>query len=471
MKNFILSNEKNSEHNIKLAQALIDITQRIIGTLDYEKVLQIISDGISNLYEFETGAIYVLEGDDEIKLAVATPPLPPEMPDSLRKAKLSDHPTIENAILTKKPQVIADATTAMLSPAEREVVNMRNLRSIVYFPFIQKGKVLGVLILSTCNKNRTYTENEIKTGQGIADQLSVAIENALLHEDLRKHKENLEDLVIQRTQELENANEELHSINSDLREKHIIIQQQKEELEATLNNLKTTQTQLIQAEKMASLGILTSGVAHEINNPLNYIMGGYIGMKNFVNNKNLSSGELQKYFQSIETGIERITDIVKGLSEFGRSEDTINEDCDIHSIIDNSLVMLQHQIKDKIKITKDFTRNDTIVNGNSSNLHHIFLNILLNAIQSIENNGHIAIRTHAENGSIKVEIEDNGCGIHENDLPHVLDPFFTTKDPGKGTGLGLSIAHTNIKKMNGSINFISKQNKGTTVYLSFPDKD
>ncbi|PLX15560.1 MAG: hypothetical protein C0599_16650 [Salinivirgaceae bacterium] len=207
MKNLILPNDTNKEYSIKLAHALIDITQKIIGTLDYEKVLQIISDGISKLYEFETGAIYVLEGEDEIKLAVTTPPLPPEMPDSLRRAKLRHHPTIESAILTQKPQVIADATTAVLSPAEKEVVNMRNLRSILYFPFVQNNKVLGVLILSTCNKNRKYTEAEIKTGQGIADQLSVAIENSLLHEDLRKHKDNLEEIVIQRTQELKNANE------------------------------------------------------------------------------------------------------------------------------------------------------------------------------------------------------------------------------------------------------------------------
>jgi len=394
MKNLILPNDTNKEYSIKLAHALIDITQKIIGTLDYEKVLQIISDGISKLYEFETGAIYVLEGEDEIKLAVTTPPLPPEMPDSLRRAKLRHHPTIESAILTQKPQVIADATTAVLSPAEKEVVNMRNLRSILYFPFVQNNKVLGVLILSTCNKNRKYTEAEIKTGQGIADQLSVAIENSLLHEDLRKHKDNLEEIVIQRTQELKNANEELHTINSDLLEKNVIIQQQKEELQATLNNLQTTQSQLIQAEKMASLGILTSGVAHEINNPLNYIMGGYVGIKNHLNNNNPNSDELQKYLHSIEVGIERANSIVKGLSEFGRSETSAWEHCNIHSIIENNLVILQHQLNNNIKVTKDFTDQEPIVNGNAGNLHHIFLNLLLNAIQAIENEGKIDIRTY-----------------------------------------------------------------------------
>ncbi|PLX15559.1 MAG: hypothetical protein C0599_16645 [Salinivirgaceae bacterium] len=219
---------------------------------------------------------------------------------------------------------------------------------------------------------------------------------------------------------------------------------------------------------MASLGILTSGVAHEINNPLNYIMGGYVGIKNHLNNNNPTSDELQKYLHSIEVGIERANSIVKGLSEFGRSETSAWEHCNIHSIIENNLVILQHQLNNNIKVTKDFTDQEPIVNGNAGNLHHIFLNLLLNAIQAIENEGKIDIRTYTENGSIKIEIKDNGCGICEHDLPHILDPFFTTKDPGKGTGLGLSIAHSNIKKMNGSINFTSERNKGTIVYLSFP---
>ncbi len=165
-------------------------------------------------------------------------------------------------------------------------------------------------------------------GQTIANQLSVAIQNSQLHKDLKKYTSNLERLVEKRTHELKAANEELRAINEQLQNK---------------NNL------IIQSEKMASLGILTAGVAHEINNPLNFIMGGYTGLRNELELRNLNKDKrISVFLKGIKTGIERASAIVSGLNQLSRDNDNYEENCDIHAILDNCLTILQNKYKKRI---------------------------------------------------------------------------------------------------------------------------
>lgn len=288
--------------------------------------------------------------------------------------------------------------------------------------------------------------------------------------ELKKHKNKLEYLVKERTEELETANEELTSTNDELYEKNEIIHQQNDELKAALQNLKETQTQLIHAEKMASLGVLTSGVSHEINNPLNYIMGGYIGLERYFSNKALNNKEIALFLHSIKTCLERASQIVKGLNQFTYDSGSLDELCDIHSIIDNCLLMVQNQLNNKIEIKKDFCNENIFIEGNVSNLHQVFINIFTNSIQAIDEKGSIFIKTDKSSDQITILIKDSGKGIDKKEITKITDPFFTTKNPGEGTGLGLAISAQIIKKHKGSIEFISEKNKGTTVLLKFPLK-
>jgi signal transduction histidine kinase len=265
----------------------------------------------------------------------------------------------------------------------------------------------------------------------------------ILREELKKHNKQLEANVKQRTEDLSKAVEEL----------------------------KTTQKNLVQSEKMASLGTLTAGVAHEINNPLNYIEGAQLALeKYFKEHGSMDKSTTDLIQNSISVGIGRISGIVQGLNQFSRSNEMTDEDCDIHKIIDNCLAMLQHKFKHKIEIEKNYCITQIIIKGNVGKLHQVFINILDNAIQAINANGIIKIHTLIEANISKIIIEDNGCGIEDKYLSKITDPFFTTKDAGKGTGLGLSITYSIIKDHKGNLEFQSEINKYTKVILALPIK-
>ena len=292
------------------------------------------------------------------------------------------------------------------------------------------------------------------------------------YDEIKQHRDNLEVLVRDRTNKLATINDELKSTNDELIDKSEIIEHQNQELKITLQHLKETQSQLLQSEKMASLGILTAGVAHEINNPLNYIMGAYDGLRHHFENKSFSenSEQIGVLINALKVGVDRSSAIVRGLSEFSRNSKSHDEECDIHAIINNSHTMLRNQMKEQITVNKEFFTSDIFTKGNVGNLHQVFINLLSNSNQSIDNEGEITIVTACENDKIIVKIIDTGEGISPDNLKKVTDPFFTTKAPGKGTGLGLSIVYNIIKEHQGEIEITSELGKGTTVVIELPKK-
>jgi ligand-binding sensor domain-containing protein/signal transduction histidine kinase len=286
---------------------------------------------------------------------------------------------------------------------------------------------------------------------------------------LEKHKKKLELLVKEKTEELLIQNEEVKSLNDELTSNNEYLNEQNDELESALSSLKETQQQLIQSEKMASLGLLTAGVAHEINNPLNFLMGAQQGLGDYF--KEYGSADIPKtdiLQSSIITGIDRISDIIKGLNQFSRNNENLDEDCDIHSIIDNCLLMLYNKTKNKAVIMKDYHDSEIVIKGNVGKLHQAFINVLANAVDAIPEMGKLVIKTYILGGNIVVEIIDNGIGIEKKKIPYVTDPFYTTKLPGEGTGLGLSITYSIIKDHKGNLEFESEVNEGTKVKIILP---
>ncbi len=272
-------------------------------------------------------------------------------------------------------------------------------------------------------------------------------ERKLIEEERRTINISLEKMVKEKTHDLETANEAL---------------------KATLKNLNETQAQLLQSEKMASLGILTAGVSHEINNPLNFITTAYHG---FLDMGLEDQNEDAAFFlEALKTGVERAGDIVKSLNQFSRSNKSTDEDCDIHEIIDNCLVMMRNQLKDRIEVTKNYLSEPQIISGNVGAMHQVFINLLSNAEHAIEEDGRIDIETRLSGDELIVEIIDTGCGISKDNMKNITDPFFTTKKPGKGTGLGLSITYNIVNEHGGRLEFESEENAGTTARVSLPLK-
>jgi len=288
--------------------------------------------------------------------------------------------------------------------------------------------------------------------------------------ELAQHKDNLLELVEEKTKDLNEAVKKLSLINEELQQKNDLINKQNIELKETLQQLKDTQIQLFHAEKMASLGIMTAGIAHEINNPLNYILGGVTGLEHYLDDEKKDQQKIDFFIESIKTGVDRVSTIVSGLNQLSRINDNYDEKCTIHEILDNCLSIINHQLKGRIEVIKKYSEEELITLGNVGQLHQVFTNILVNAVQAIEDEGKISINTIHKNKNIIIEITDTGCGIAPENLSKITDPFFTTKDPGKGTGLGLSIAYNLMQAHHGKIRFQSEPEKGTTVTLELPIK-
>lgn len=371
--------------------------------------------------------------------------------------------------------------------------------------------VIIVIFISVIYKIRTNANKNLERKvDERTKELKIEIEERKKTEkELEKHKNQLEFLVEERSYEVIQKNKELELINLEQKEFNEILISQKLELENTLRKLQETQNQLVQAEKMASLGILTAGIAHEINNPINYISSGLEGLKSIVeqfvelindlqNKKGkdklvfIDNLENQKQFEyliiglkkltrNIQNGVNRTTEIIKSLNTFSRSDEDILELTDIHKNIDSTLILLYNNYKNKVEIIKKYNKIPKIYSF-SGKLNQVFMNILINAIQAIPEKGKIYLKTDLLNNEnfngkltkfVKISITDTGVGIPKENVDKLFQPFFTTKKVGEGTGLGLSIAHGIVEKHKGRIEIKSEINKGTefVIYLPILEKN
>ncbi|MFH0703293.1 MAG: ATP-binding protein [bacterium] len=270
------------------------------------------------------------------------------------------------------------------------------------------------------------------------------------------------------------------------------------QLEKAYKELQETQTMLIHNEKMTSLGQLVAGVAHEINNPINFIYGNLDHLKVYTNNlikiieeykksdeklpfennqeiNNIKNEldyefiveDLPSLIRSCKDGSERCKQIVLDLRNFSRVDEAVIKEIDIHEGIESTLNILRNKYKNRIVIHKEYGDVPKL-SCYAGQLNQVILNVLDNAAQAIPDTGDVYIRTHFENNNIIMEFEDNGSGIDEAYLSKIFDPFFTTKPVGQGTGLGLSISYKIINKHNGTINVESQKNKGTKFTIKIP---
>ncbi len=293
---------------------------------------------------------------------------------------------------------------------------------------------------------------------------------------LQELTRNLESMVRDRTLELENSHEALKRAYLDL---------------------QSAQEQLVQTEKMASLGQLVSGIAHEIKNPLNFIYGntGFLAdytrklqslVESFEKFSSISQedhAEIQRQKEAIHysfikddlkilidnftEGARRINTIVTDLRTFSRMDtDTISE-VDLHASLEMSLNLLRNQYKNRIDIHKEYGDIPKI-QGYSGKLNQVFMNLLSNAFHAVQGRGDVWIRTRSNDGAVEIEIEDNGVGIPKENLKRIFEPFFTTKPIGQGTGLGLSISYGIIEQHQGKIHVTSVPQRGSTFTVRLP---
>ena len=334
---------------------------------------------------------------------------------------------------------------------------------------------LGIAVDRMQKNLKKATEERDNNEKALLDDIA---KRKQLEIELARHKNRLEELVKERTRDLEE----------------------------TIKRLQETQSQLVQSEKLASLGILTAGIAHEMNNPINYINSSIISLEMLagdlieviklyetINPENIYTklDEVKEFKQSIDfsetiegvtvlsnnikVGAKKTADIIRSLRIFSRSDNDKLALADINENIDSTLILLHSQYKDRIEIIKKYDKLP-MLKCFPGKLNQVFMNLLANAIQAISGNGEIIIKTlYMPSGNsdfkkecIFISIQDNGLGIPLEIQNKIFEPFFTTKEIGKGTGLGLSISYGIIEQHKGKMEFTSEVGKGTEFKIYIP---
>jgi PAS domain S-box-containing protein len=303
-------------------------------------------------------------------------------------------------------------------------------------------------------------------------------------EALRDSRDELEEQVHKRTASLQMANTQLLA--------------EKARQEELIGQLEETQMQLLQSEKMASIGQLAAGVAHEINNPIGFVNSNLSTLQEYVDgmlrllaayeriedtlvNEALQDithlkqeidigylrGDIGNLLAESLDGLQRVRRIVKDLKDFSHVGELEQQSANLESGLDSTLNVVWNEIKYKADVVKEYGGIPE-VNCIASQLNQVFMNLLINAVQAIEEHGRITLRTGHDEKNVWVEVEDTGKGIRPEQLGKIFDPFFTTKSVGMGTGLGLSLSYGIVKKHNGRIEVKSELGKGTCFRVLLP---
>jgi two-component system NtrC family sensor kinase len=309
-------------------------------------------------------------------------------------------------------------------------------------PILYGVDLLGVIAVGRkLSGDRLVTDDRLLL-RTLANQSSVAIENAKAFDEIAKLNETLEARVDERTREL-----------------------------------RETQAQLVQAEKMKSLGQLVAGVAHELNNPIGFVHANLQLLDEYI--RKLTEGQrtesdtariqeaIAKLLLRSREGTERVKKIVQDLRTFSRMDQAEIQVVDLHEEIDRTLALMEPRFKNNIHVVRDYG-DIPRVRCNPGQMNQVFLNLLMNACDAIERDGTVTIRTRAKDGGVRLEFHDDGPGISAEVQSRIFDPFFTTKPVGVGTGLGLSLSHGIIERHGGRIFVGSDPGAGTTFVIDLP---
>ncbi len=495
----------SSETSVALDfSSLIKATQAISGEIQLENLLSVlmrvtlenaaaqkgylILNQAENLV-IEARAIRNSNQDQELQLTAR---------ESLPIDSTSELPTslIYYVARTQKTMVLDDATNEAKFAGDTYIQNYQP-KSILCIPIINRGQFIGILYLENNLTVGAFNSHRLEVLKVLTTQAAFSLENAQLYESLSTAKNQLEEYSHTLEDKVKERTEELHEKNLRLSE--------------TLKKLQSTQAQLIQTEKMSSLGQMVAGIAHEINNPNNFIYGNInhaieysqdlLDLINLYQQEyphptakieqmteeielDFLTEDLDKLLNSIKVGAERIQKIVLSLRNFSRLDESDMKPVNIHDGIDSTLLILQNKLnhlrqKSEIKVVKKYG-DIPLVNCYASQLNQVFMNILINSIDALEEmikneselnqEPTLTISTEkTKSQTVKIKIADNGPGISLEHQKKIFDPFFTTKPVGSGTGLGLSISYSIIvEKHQGKLTCNSTPEQGVEFVIEIP---
>jgi signal transduction histidine kinase len=384
------------------------------------------------------------------------------------------------ATRTRETVVLADAAREGAFRSD-PYVSRNQTRSLVCMPLTSQGNLMGVLYLENNLTSEAFSAERLQVVELLAAQAAISIENARLFDELARANRTLEQKVAERTRDLVHKNTQLNE---------------------SLDEQKRMQQQLLISEKMASLGNLVAGVAHEINTPVGAMVSSVdtaaraaerlerMVAEALASDKpgepttdDRTTRKRERLFKLlfnnhsvIATAGERVNEIVRTLRNFARLDEAEVKRANIHEGIDSTLSLARHRLKQGISVVKEYGELPEIT-CYPNQLNQVFMNLLVNAIDAIEQRrtktpdsdpGQVTIRTRCKNGEVQISFGDNGSGIAPDVVDKIFNPGYTTKGVGVGTGLGLSIVFNIIEKHRGRVEVESSPGKGSTFTVHLP---
>jgi signal transduction histidine kinase len=468
------------------ARVLQEVSTRINSTLDLEEILGIVLGTMDELFGFSHALVLLLDDAGEqltlvasrgypegegvgttVKVGVGVVGMVAKRRKTMRVNNLGQQRAYAKAV---RDRMVASGQADQLE-AMPELPGLSDAECQIAIPLMIKDQLIGVFAVESADLN-VFGERDEVLAHIVANQAAAAINNARMYRDEE-----------QRRKELAEAHASLKQLTETLEDR---VRERTAELEATNRELRDTQSQLVHSEKMASLGKLVAGVAHELNTPIGSIASNadlalrtVERMRGFLEAEGL--GEHQKLLRSLKAleqacktelqASERVASIVKSLRNFARLDEAEEKRADLHEGIRATLEMMQQELGDGIEVVERFGELPPVLCF-PNQLNQAFMAVLLNAAQATAPSGTITIRTEREGDQAVIRFADTGAGIAAEDLGRVFDPGFTTKGVGVGTGLGLSISYQIVDKHNGSIAIDSTVGEGTTVTFRLPiDRD
>jgi signal transduction histidine kinase len=350
------------------------------------------------------------------------------------------------------------------------------IRSWLGVPLMADGELIGVLSMCS-DRPRAFDGAKHELFQTLAGQVGKVVDNARLYEELSKAREHAEDWsrkleqsVSERTAELEDARHELESLNAELEAR----------VEKRTRELRHVQEKIVESGRLAAVGELAAGVAHELNNPLAGVLG-YTqydierlqSIDGALDDETRSS--LLQHLTVVERETQRCREIVKNLLRFSQTSRCATTEVNVRALVEETLGFTGRELATRgIELKKELDENDYEVMADPRQLQQVFANIILNARKAMPNGGRLTVRTYTadgpgnEAGSVAVSFGDTGCGIAEENLGRIFEPFFRTGPVGEGTGLGLSVSYGIVRDHGGDIEVQSKEGIGSTFTVTLP---
>ncbi len=429
--------EKKVTERTKELQNLNELSNLVNSTFSIMEIIKIIYNTFHNLFGIEGIGVQSVDERSIRFIEIYAPSLDPKR---ILKIKKLDIPfsmeggTCYLVATTKKYFYASQIDQPNKYPNRYDKIGIETFRhkSVLILPLEVHNEVIGLIQFFSYTKELELTETDISTINRYSNQVATAINNSRIYNKLDQEKQILEEL-----------NEEL----------------------------KNTQTQLVQSEKMASLGQLTAGIAHEINNPLSFVINNSFIISKIINSSNKNNfaskmDDIKTLSDKNQNGLDRIKKIVENLRSFSRMDEGKQKLTNINECILSALSLLEHLLKEDIVLEKKLNNLPQTL-ASPGQLNQVFMNIIVNAIDAVSGNGKISIETSFTKNKIKISITDTGKGIPDDIINNIFDPFFTTKEIGKGTGLGLSISYGIIQDHGGDIK-VKSHNKGTTFIIELP---